>query len=127
MTLLDQELNKTFFNTLTRRFFGAKGVDPAIEFVALDIEPTDRITHPVARLSFAANQSDRELYQRVLTGFRFGVSYADAESSAEAVAEEVGRQLDDWVGDPKVRAVELLETVFYRERRAYLEVARRPP
>src|SRR5438445_13123400 len=39
--LLDQELNKTFYNTLTRRFFHTQGVDATIEFVALDIEPTD--------------------------------------------------------------------------------------
>ncbi len=120
MTLLDQELNKTFFNTLTRRFFKTRGVDPAIEFVALDIEPTDRITHPVARLSFAATQSDSELFARVLADFRFSVPYADAAGCAEAIAEEVDQQLHDWAGDPKVRAVELLETVFYRERRAYL-------
>jgi isocitrate dehydrogenase kinase/phosphatase len=37
--LLDRELYKTFFNTLTRRFFGTRGVDASIEFVALDIEP----------------------------------------------------------------------------------------
>ena len=45
---LDQELYKTFFNTLTRRFFKTQGVAADIEFVALDIEPTARITHPVA-------------------------------------------------------------------------------
>src|SRR6185369_5112214 len=39
--LLDQELNKTFYNTLTRRFFRTRGVAADIEFVALDIEPTD--------------------------------------------------------------------------------------
>ena len=51
--LIDRELYKTFYNTLTRRFFKTRGVDPAIEFVALDIEPTDAITHPVARHSYA--------------------------------------------------------------------------
>ena len=51
--LLDQELDKTFFNTLTRRFFRTRGVDAELEFIALDIEPTDRITHPVARHSHA--------------------------------------------------------------------------
>ena len=53
--LVDQELYKTFFNTLTRRFFKTRGVAADIEFVALDIEPTDRITHPVARHSYAVS------------------------------------------------------------------------
>src|SRR5690606_37469330 len=35
--LLDQELYKTFYNTLTRRFFRTRGVDADIEFVALSI------------------------------------------------------------------------------------------
>lgn len=118
--LLDQELNKTFFNTLTRRFFKTQGVDGAIEFIALDIEPTDRITHPVARLSFATTQSEAELFRRVLKGFRFGVPYRNLDADAEAIAREVEEQLGDWSGEPKVRAVELLETVHYREQRAYL-------
>ncbi len=118
--LLDQELNKTFFNTLTRRFFKTRGVDPASEFVALDIEPTDRLTHPVPRLNYSATRSPEELFQRVLAGFRFEVPYADIELSAQRISASVAEQLSRWEGDPRVRAVEMLETVFYRERRAYL-------
>ena len=118
--LLDQELNKTFFNTLTRRFFKTRGVDPAIEFVALDIEPTDRLTHPVARLNYSATRSPEELLQRVLEGFRFEVAFADIKTSAARIANSIAQQLPRWDGAPAVRAVEMLETVFYRERRAYL-------
>ncbi len=117
--LLDQELNKTFFNTLTRRFFKTRGVDAASEFVALDIEPTDRLTHPVARLNYSATRSPAELFQRVLAGFRFEVPYADIALSARRIADSVAHQLN-WEGEPQLRAVEMLETVFYRERRAYL-------
>lgn len=118
--LLDQELNKTFFNTLTRRFFKTRGVDASSEFVALDIEPTDRLTHPVGRLNYSATRSPEELFQRVLAGFRFEVPYADLAASARQIATAVDSQLHRWEGEPKVRAVEMLETVFYRERRAYL-------
>jgi isocitrate dehydrogenase kinase/phosphatase len=64
--LLDQELYKTFFNTLTRRFFRTRGVAPDIEFVALDIVPTDRITHPVARHSYAVSDDLGETHGRQL-------------------------------------------------------------
>ena len=37
--LPDRELNKTFFNSLVRRFFLIQGVAPELEFLALDIEP----------------------------------------------------------------------------------------
>jgi isocitrate dehydrogenase kinase/phosphatase len=118
--LLDQELNKTFFNTLARRFHKTRGVDTSTEFFALDIEPTDRITHPVPRLNYGATGSPAELFERVLTGFRFDVPYADAQRCAAKIAGAVATQLPRWEGDPAVRAVEMLETVFYRERRAYL-------
>lgn len=118
--LVDQELNKTFFNTLTRRFFKTRGVDAAIEFVALDIEPTDRLTHPVPRLTYSATISPAELGQRVLAGFRFEVPYADLAGCGARIAEAISGQLPRWEGEPKVRAVEMLQTVFYRERRAYL-------
>jgi isocitrate dehydrogenase kinase/phosphatase len=116
-TLLDQELNKTFFNTLSRRFFRTVGVDPAIEFVALDIEPTDRITHPVSRKSYAVHGDlDRE-FERVLGDFAFGVPYAHPSLCASRLAAALEAQLGDF---GPVVALEMLETVFYRERRAYL-------
>ena len=96
--LLDQELNKTFFNTLTRRFFKTRGVDASSEFVALDIEPTDRLTHPVGRLNYSATRSPEELFQRVLAGFRFEVPYADLAASARQIAAAVDSQLHRWIG-----------------------------
>ena len=118
--LLDCELYKTFFNTLTRRFFKTRGVDPAMEFVALDIEPTDAITHPVARHSYAVSE-DRlvETFMRVLGDYPFAVPYAHRTRCAAGIAVRLQEDLQHW-GPHPVRAVELLDTVFYRERRAYL-------
>ena len=127
--LLDQELNKTFYNTLTRRFFGTRGVDANIEFVALDIEPTDRITHPVARHSYAVWGHLPRICQRILDDYSFAVPYAHTGLCALRIAEVLSRRLADWSTDRgptdpiqagSIRAIELLETVFYRERRAYL-------
>lgn len=117
--LLDQELNKTFYNTLTRRFFKTRGVDAQIEFVALDIEPTDRITHPVARHSYSMGSNLWTLFRRVLDDFSFAVPYAEPERCARRIAEAVAARFHHWGRDPIV-AIELLTTVFYRERRAYL-------
>ncbi|MGO4774542.1 isocitrate dehydrogenase kinase/phosphatase AceK regulatory subunit, partial [Lysobacter sp. 2RAB21] len=118
--LLDGELYKTFFNTLTRRFFKTRGVDPAMEFVALDIEPTDAITHPVARHSYAVSE-DRlvETFMRVLDDYPFAVPYAHRTRCAAGIAVRLQEDLQHW-GPHPVRAVELLNTVFYREQRAYL-------
>jgi isocitrate dehydrogenase kinase/phosphatase len=118
-SLLDQELYKTYFNTLTRRFFKTRGVDAAIEFVALDIEPTDRIKHPVGRLAYSVSEDLPDLFRRIIADTPFAVPYADPDRCAHLAAETVNAQLASWGARP-ARAVELLETRFYRERRAYL-------
>jgi len=117
--MLDQELFKTYFNTITRRFFRTRGVDPSIEFVALYIEPTDRITHPVARHSYSVGKNLWTLFRRVLDDFSFAPGYADPERCARRIAEAVSGQFQSW-GSDGIAAVEMLTTVFYRERRAYL-------
>ena len=122
--LLDQELNKTYYNTLTRRFFRTHGVAADIEFVALDIEPTDAITHPVARHSYAVFGDLARTCRRVLDDFKFDVPYAHGALCAQRIAQALTQRLAAWApqpGDaPQISAIELLETVFYRERRAYL-------
>lgn len=117
---IDRELYKTFYNTLSRRFFQTRGVDAQVEFVALDIAPTDAITHPVARHSYAVSlKRPTDTFQRVLGDYAFDVPYAHLTRCAAAVAVRLQDELADWGQDP-VRAIELLDTVFYRERRAYL-------
>jgi len=117
--LLDQELYKTFFNTLTRRFFKTRGVAADIEFVALDIEPTDRITHPVARHSYAVSGDLAATFERVLGDYPFAMDYIDARADATSIAAALHSRLAEADSSGPL-AVELLDTVFYRERRAYL-------
>jgi isocitrate dehydrogenase kinase/phosphatase len=117
---IDRELYKTFYNTLSRRFFRTRGVDPALEFVALDAEPTDAITHPVARHSYAVSeQRPTDTFARVLADYGFEVPYAHRTRCAAAIAVRLQDDLAHWGANP-VRGIELLDTVFYRERRAYL-------
>jgi len=116
---LDAELYKTFFNTVTRRLFKTRGVDPAIEFVALDIEPTDRITHPVARHTYAVGADVETALESILKDHSFHLPYSDIEGDAAGLARLLRSALADF-GDQRILAIELLETIFYREGRAYL-------
>lgn len=118
--LIDAELYKTFYNTLARRLFATQGVDAAIEFMAMDVEPSDAITHPVARHSYTVSASrPAEALLRVLGDYRFDIPYAHQLRCAAAIAVRLQDDLAHW-GDYPVRSIELLDTVFYRERRAYL-------
>ncbi|NDY96159.1 bifunctional isocitrate dehydrogenase kinase/phosphatase [Wenzhouxiangella limi] len=116
---LDAELYKTFFNTISRRLHKTRGVDPAIEFVALDIQPTDRITHPVSRHTYAVGGELERTFRRILADHDFRLPYRDADADSTALAEGLARVFATDPA-PDVLAIELLETVFYREGRAYL-------
>ncbi len=116
---LDAELYKTWFNTVSRRLFKTRGVDARIEFVALDIEPTDRITHPVSRHVYAVGNSLADTFRRLLDDFPFAVTYADIDADAERLARRLQSEMAR-VDETAVNNIELLTTVFYREGRAYL-------
>jgi len=45
--LPDNEFPKTFFSSVTRKTFDTTGVDPAVEFVALDLDPLGSVTTQV--------------------------------------------------------------------------------
>ncbi len=109
--LLDRELPKTFFNSLSRRYFLTRGVDPDIEFVALDSEPMAAVDTRVALRSYPLDGDPAATCQRLLADYPFANGYADAVRCASAIASRIGTARGP---------IELLETVFFRERRAYL-------
>jgi isocitrate dehydrogenase kinase/phosphatase len=116
--LLDRELTKTFFNTLSRRFFHTLGVDAEIEFVALDLDPTVGIAERVALNRYEVAQDLIGACARLLGDYPFATGYVDPARAAAAIAREIAERTFE-NGVP-LRAIELLRPVFYRERRAYL-------
>ncbi|MFD0739657.1 bifunctional isocitrate dehydrogenase kinase/phosphatase [Lysobacter koreensis] len=117
--LPDRELDKTFFNSLARRFFRVDGVAPDLEFLALEIEPAG---DPACRGELThypyADGGAHAAWQRILAERAFANGYADLAGSAAAIADALHARLAAH-GDAGL-GVELLRTVFYRERRAYL-------
>jgi isocitrate dehydrogenase kinase/phosphatase len=116
--LLDKELTKTFFSTLSRRFFRTRGVDPDIEFVALDADPIAGIAEPARLNCYEVGTDLTAICTRILADYAFAIGYAALARDALALASEIAeRVLEE--GTP-ARAIELLPAVFYRERRAYV-------
>ncbi len=116
---LDQELYKTWFNTISRRLFKTRGVDSAIEFIAPEIDPSDRITHPVSRYVYAMGGRPEATFERILRDRPFSIDYADLPGDARRLAAHMQDELADR-GEQQLSSIELLETIFYREGRAYL-------
>ncbi len=117
--LLDRELPKTFFSSLSRRHFGTTGVDPDIEFIELDLEPAAAIKAPVAMHRHDCRRGLELACRNMLADFPFANGYADAVRCAGAIAAALGQRMHADCSDP-VEAIELLRVAFFRERRAYL-------
>lgn len=126
--LPDRELDKTFFNSLVRRFFQIDGVAPDLEFLAFDIEPAgdpacprDLVRYPYGPQGAGATGADGDAaatWRRIFSDRHFTVRFADPAGDAAAVARALDARLPA-PGDA-LAAIEVLDTIFYRDRRAYL-------
>lgn len=112
---------RTLFNSMSRRFFLTEGVAPALEFhepgngAAGDPSCPGEL-HPLPDGADAFERWRRALGSR---GFPHRDVDADARAIADAVAERMGAPAGN-PGDARGPEPALLDTVFYRERRAYL-------
>lgn len=116
----DAEFRKTFFNSLTRTFFGTIGVSPEIEFVALDLDPLARVAEYDFMATYPNRGSLRLLFEEILSDFRCKAPWRDFDRSVQHVAEEVERHVAS-LGERRAAShVEMIRPVFYQMTRAYL-------
>ena len=118
--LPDREFTKTFFSSITRRLFGTVGVNPDLEYIALDLDPLAGIASQVVTNTYTNRGSLALLCEEVLTDFRFHTPYRDFDRSVAYVAQEVTAYLGT-VGERRaVQSVDIIRPVFYQQTRAYL-------
>src|SRR3982750_4551221 len=116
----DAELARTFFNSVTRRVFSTVGADPAIEYVE-DSPPGGAVTtEPAIYDSHAVETVDRALVQRILQGFRWSVPYAQLQRDSALVAEIISERLVRVLGSTRALQIDVLRSLFYRNKGAYL-------
>lgn len=113
------EIAESFFNSITRRAFATEGVDQSIEFVDTDFDapPSEPATNLGERY---AGGPLALLLQRALSDAD-GVGFArdcwrDLEHSCAEAAERILAAL----GSHNFEQLEMLRTVFYRGRGAFL-------
>ena len=120
----DREFDKTFFNSVTRQTFGTVGVDAAVEFVALDLDPISEIRAPIETNVYMNRGALELLFEEVLADFRFRTPYLDLDRSVRTIANEVSAQCEadsDAARPPReVEKIEFIRTAFYQISRAYV-------
>jgi len=118
--LTDPEFLKTFFNSITRRLFDTVGVDPAIEFFALDVDPLRGIGSQVGTNRYGNRGSVELLFEELLSDFRFRTPWRDFEGSVRHVATDLKLHLQRTGETRPLREVEVIRPVFYQMSRAYV-------
>jgi len=115
----DPELARTFFNSVTRRIFGTVGVDPSVEFVAVEAAPRPAAGGAPMVAIYPRQATTEALVAAILRDYSFSVPYCDQADDARLAAAEIDAQLRA-EGTPPFDAVEMLRSVFFRGKGAYL-------
>jgi isocitrate dehydrogenase kinase/phosphatase len=118
--LPDNEFPKTFFSSVTRKTFDTAGVDAAVEFVALDLDPLGSVTTHVETTVYVNRGSVELLVEELLADFRFRTPYRDFERSVKMVADELKASLENGGERRTIEKLEVIKEVFYQVTRAYL-------
>jgi isocitrate dehydrogenase kinase/phosphatase len=116
----DNEFMKTFFSSASRSLFGTVGLDPEIEFVALDLDPLRGITTQVLTNAYVNRGSLELLFEEVLADFKFKTPYKNFDKSVSMIAAIVAAQCTENGIRREVKIVEIIRPVFYQITRAYL-------
>jgi isocitrate dehydrogenase kinase/phosphatase len=114
------ELAETFFNSVTRRIFATVGVDPQIEFVdtCTRTQPF-QIPIPPYR-TYAGILSTQSLIKIILGDYEHQMAYEDMQRDAELVSEKIEDHLRSSGYSPCIERAEILNSVHYRGKGAYL-------
>lgn len=117
---VDREFTKTYFSSITRRLFGTEGIDPEVEFVAIDEHPLEGIERPVPLVTYHMDEPPLKVFRRVLADLPFDAPWEHLEHSLRFLTGEFGRHWRPLGGVGRVRRLEFLRPVFYQNTRAYL-------
>ncbi|MCA9756757.1 MAG: bifunctional isocitrate dehydrogenase kinase/phosphatase [Candidatus Eisenbacteria bacterium] len=131
------QIARTYFNSITRRIFETDGVNPRIEFSSIDSTLADRTLPPDLYRTYEIDEflsrstSDPPddgsptdavcaLVRRVLDDFRFDAPWVNADRDADRVAQRIQNHIEDLLPDTALTRIELLGSVFYRMKHAYV-------
>lgn len=121
---LDLELAETFFNSISRRMFRTTGVNTKIEFTLEEFRPPDIEDRycPVCDLyrSSGATYFKIEIIRDIFEHYQKMFDFSNMERDIQQTAETMEKLLVSVSGGLRMRYIEMVSSVFYRGRAAYL-------
>ncbi|MFV3334891.1 bifunctional isocitrate dehydrogenase kinase/phosphatase [Pseudomonas sp. NY15437] len=117
---LDDELAETWFNSIFCGLFSHDNISDGTMFVhttrpslrAHSRDPHTRIYRPGGQL--------RQALERIFDDYRFAVDYDDRERDLQRMDSLLHANLPDWVCKDPTLTIELIGSVFYRNKGAYV-------
>jgi isocitrate dehydrogenase kinase/phosphatase len=116
----DTEFFKTFYSSVTRRVFSTIGVDPLVEFIALDVWPTKAMRGMVNSKIYRNRGETRFLFDELLSEYAFTTPYRNIDRTIRFISAEVDAYCEARQRRNSIRHIEMLLPVFYRASRAYI-------
>jgi isocitrate dehydrogenase kinase/phosphatase len=117
---IDLEFEKTFFSSITRRLFSTVGVDPEVEFVALDLDPLSKVRPPQALNVYEFGGATEKMIEDVLEDHSFESPWQDFKWSVDFVVAELKRAWEPLGGIERLTRIEFMRPIFYQNTRAYI-------
>jgi len=117
--LIDRELYKTYFNSLTRKAFKTVGVNADIEFVDIEHGPIEHIEQKVKTRLYDDPDLDK-ISQQIISDISLKAPWADADTAINLLCTELHTNLLGLGGRQHLKQIELLKAVFYRNTHAFI-------
>jgi isocitrate dehydrogenase kinase/phosphatase len=115
---MDREIAETFFSSVTRRRFGTTGVDRDIEFQRPWSSEAAARPCDAARRWCSGAGGTRALATRILADL--GHALSDPSGDAQRVGDAIARGVREAFGDTEIAGADVLTSLFYRNKGAYL-------
>ncbi|MFQ5891003.1 MAG: bifunctional isocitrate dehydrogenase kinase/phosphatase [Gemmatimonadota bacterium] len=136
----EAEIARTFFNSVSRRVLGTVGVRPEEEFLGDEtgapgesevpeaglsgrsspLRPADLARRPAPFRTYPAERPSAELLRRVLSDLGLRAPFRDLGRDAELASRAVAAELRRTGGDDRMEALEVVRSLFFRNKGAYV-------
>lgn len=117
----DLELAETFFNSVTRRIFTTIGVDNDVELRWFGASTLPRGTgHSDMFQTWRRVRGSADMVLSILQSYNFEIEWSDLEADARRIGARIDAFLLDSWDALDLDGIDMLNTVFYRNKGAYL-------
>ncbi len=116
----DIDRAETFFNSVTRKMLNTVGINRAVEFFYLHPKNTASFSAASIYRTYSEAPDTASTIEKIFLDFPFSVAYEDIHRDAVLVASEIDLHLWPVVGINRMFAIDVVKTVFYRNKEAYI-------